>query len=67
LSREEWQAVSPHFESDVSAAFDARRSIVRKKTTGSTNPDMVRRQMDQARALLRSAVPRPDGSGTAPF
>ena len=36
--------------------FDPRRSIERKKTAGSTNPEMVRRQLKKARALV-------DGSG----
>ena len=36
--------------------FDPHHSVRRKKTSGSTNPDMVRRQLKKARALL-------DGSG----
>jgi argininosuccinate lyase len=48
----EWRRFSPAFDAAVAAVFDSGRSIERKRTTGSTNPDMVRRQIARAKSLL---------------
>ncbi len=52
LTVEEWRRFSPVFDAEVSEVFDPRRSIERKRTTGSTNPEMVRRQIARAKNLL---------------
>ena len=52
LTVEEWRKFSPAFDAAVAEVFDPRRSIERKRTTGSTHPDMVRRQIERAKSLL---------------
>jgi argininosuccinate lyase len=52
LTVEEWREFSPAFDAAVSEVFDPRRSVERKRTTGSTNPEMVRRQIARAKSLL---------------
>jgi argininosuccinate lyase len=54
-SAAEWTAVHPALGEDTPAVFNAARSIARKTTTGSTNPEMVRRQMAAARSRLAMA------------
>jgi argininosuccinate lyase len=52
LTIEEWRRFSPAFGPSVVEVFDARRSIERKRTTGSTHPEMVRRQIEKAKSRL---------------
>jgi argininosuccinate lyase len=52
LTVEEWRRFAAVFDSSVAGVFDLRRSIERKRTTGSTHPDMIRRQIARAKSLL---------------
>jgi argininosuccinate lyase len=52
LSLDELRGFSPLFESDVGEVFSYENSIRRKRTSGSTHPDEVRRQIERAKARL---------------
>ncbi len=52
LSLEEYQAFHPDFERDVFEVFDPLRAVSKKRTEGSTNPEMVRRQIEAAKRRL---------------
>jgi argininosuccinate lyase len=52
LTLEEWRRFSLAFDAAVSEVFNPRRSVERKRTSGSTNPDMVRLQIKTAKTLL---------------
>ena len=52
LTVEEWRKFSPAFDAAVAEVFNPRRSVERKRTTGSTHPDMVRRQIERAKSLI---------------
>jgi argininosuccinate lyase len=52
LTVEEWRRFSPVFDPSVAEVFDPRRSIERKCTSGSTHPNVVRRQIERAKNLL---------------
>ncbi len=52
LTREERAAIHPLFEDVPDDLFDAVASIARKRTYGSTNPDMIELQILKARAIL---------------
>ncbi len=52
LSLEELQSFHPAFETDVYEVFDPLRSVAKKRTEGSTNPEMVRRQIESAKRRL---------------
>jgi argininosuccinate lyase len=56
LSANELRAVHPALAVLPEGLFDPQSSIRRKKTPGSTHPDMVRRQVKKARALLGAAA-----------
>lgn len=57
LTLEEWQSFHPAFERDVRERFDPLASVARKRTEGSTHPDMVRRQIGMAKRLLAGTSP----------
>ncbi len=42
ISLEEYRNFSAHFSSDIFEYLDPRKSVIEKKSAGSTNPDMVR-------------------------
>ncbi len=52
LSLDEFKKYSEAFEEDVFRVFDFRKSVERKRTYGSTNPDRVREQIERARNLV---------------
>lgn len=52
LAPDELRALHPALQDLPSGLFDPHYSVRRKKTPGSTNPDMVRRQIRKARAVL---------------
>jgi len=52
LSLDELRKFSPLFDGDVREVLSFENSLLRKKTSGSTHPDMVRRQIERAKALL---------------
>lgn len=52
LTLEEYQSFHPDFERDVFEVFDPLRAVSKKRTEGSTNPEMVRRQIDAAKRRL---------------
>ncbi len=52
LSLEEYQAFHPDFERDVFEVFDPLRAVSKKRTEGSTNPEMVKRQIEAAKRRL---------------
>ena len=52
LSLDELKKYSEAFEEDVFRVFDFRKSVERKRTYGSTNPDRVREQIERARNLV---------------
>jgi argininosuccinate lyase len=54
LTLEELQAFHPAFDTDVYEVFDPLRSVAKKRTEGSTNPEMVRRQIESAKRRLES-------------
>jgi len=53
LSIAEFKKFNKIFEDDVSRAFDAKRSVMMKKSMGSTNPLLVRQQIDKWQKKLR--------------
>jgi argininosuccinate lyase len=53
LTVDELRSIHPGFDGLDPAVFDPQNSIRRKKTSGSTHPDMVKRQIEKAKALLR--------------
>jgi len=52
LTIEVYRSFHAAFGEDVKEVFDPARSIWRKKTYGSTNPDMVKRQLEKAKSLI---------------
>ncbi len=52
LAPDELQTLHPALSGLSPELFDPHHSVRRKMTSGSTNPDMVRRQLKKARALL---------------
>ncbi len=52
LSLDEFKKFSPAFEDDVFEIFDFRKSVERKKTCGSTNPEFVRKQIERAKKII---------------
>jgi len=55
LTPDELRALHPALRDLPPELFDPHHSVRRKKTPGSTNPDMVRRQIRKARAVLGGA------------
>ena len=51
LSLDELKTFYPGFGEDVREVFSVPRSVERKRTSGSTHPEMVRRQMDKAKRI----------------
>jgi len=49
---EELREFHPAFDKDVYGVFDPDASVRSKKTSGSTNPDMVRLQLEKAKQLV---------------
>jgi argininosuccinate lyase len=49
LTLEEMKTFFSGFDDDVRAVFDVRRSVERKRTTGSTHPEMVKTVLRQER------------------
>ncbi len=52
LKIDEFRRYSEAFDEDVYRVFDFRRSVERKKTIGSTNPEMVKEQIKRAKKLV---------------
>ncbi len=55
LSVDALRQFSDAFGDDVSQVFDFTQSVRRKKTTGSTHPDQVRRQIEEAQCILSNS------------
>jgi argininosuccinate lyase len=53
LALAEYQAISPMFDADVFTALDFAAAVARRAVPGGTAPQAVRRQIAQARSLLR--------------
>jgi len=53
LSVKEWKGFSKYFNADVVDLFDARVSVRAKKTLGSTNPAMVKREIARWERTLK--------------
>lgn len=53
LQTDDWKRLSPHFEEDIAAVFDFRRSVASRDVTGGTSPRAVRAQIKRAKAWLR--------------
>ncbi len=53
LTLEEWRDFSVKFGADVYALFDPQKSVEAKKTAGSTQPAMVRREIARWQKILR--------------
>jgi argininosuccinate lyase len=49
LTVEEWRAHSPLFAADVAAFITPAASVERKRTPQSTQPEAVRRALDEVR------------------
>jgi argininosuccinate lyase len=56
LSLDEWHRHSAAFGADVSEAISAARSVERKQTPQSTNPDEVARALAETREWLTRAL-----------
>ena len=56
LTLEEWRAHSGVFDAGIRDAISARRSVERKQTPQSTNPDEVARALAETRAWLEDAL-----------
>jgi len=54
---EKLRKISPVFARDVYDVFDPARSVMKKKTSGSTHPEQVRIQIKKAKSLLSSSLP----------
>jgi len=54
LTKDDWAAIHPLFEDIPEDFFDPMNSVRRKKTSGSTHPDMVEAQIAKARTILGS-------------
>jgi argininosuccinate lyase len=52
LTLAEYQSINPAFEQNVYAVFDPLQSVSRRAAVGGTAPEAVKRQLDQARALV---------------
>jgi argininosuccinate lyase len=52
LTPDERRTIHPALADLPDGLFDPRRSVRRKKTSGSTHPASVARQVERARALL---------------
>lgn len=50
------QGIDETFEQDVSDVFDFDLAVKRKRSTGGTAPDAVRKQIEQARKLIAKKV-----------
>jgi argininosuccinate lyase len=57
FTKTEWTAVHPLLECIPEHFFEPAASVRRKKTTGSTHPDMVAIQLEKSRAILRKTGP----------
>jgi argininosuccinate lyase len=56
LTLEEWRTHSDAFDADVDDAISARRSVERKQTPQSTNPEAVNRALAETRAWVRHVL-----------
>ncbi|MCB9799575.1 MAG: argininosuccinate lyase [Candidatus Omnitrophica bacterium] len=54
LLLEEWKEFSDKFKDDIFFIFDAQKSIAAKKTPGSTNPVMVKKEIARWQKILKS-------------
>jgi argininosuccinate lyase len=52
LSDDEYRSFHPVFGPDVKDLFDPQTSVRRKRTPGSTHPEQVREQIEQAKRIL---------------
>ncbi len=52
LTQDEFSRFSDKLTSDVYQLFDPRRSVEKKKTSGSTHPEQVRRQIQMAKEII---------------
>jgi argininosuccinate lyase len=50
LSLDEYRAHSEHFDADIFEYLDPRKSLIEKRSAGSTNPDQVRQAITDWRA-----------------
>jgi argininosuccinate lyase len=55
LSVEEFLSFSPAFDADVYAVFDPQRSVARRNVVGGTAPAAVKKQIQNAKSILRKA------------
>jgi argininosuccinate lyase len=55
LKPDEWKEIHPALADIDPSVFDPLQSVRRKKTSGSTHPDMVEAQIEKARARLSGA------------
>ncbi|MBI3324248.1 MAG: argininosuccinate lyase [Candidatus Omnitrophica bacterium] len=58
VSLAELRAFSPQFDAGALRLLDPRRSVERKASAGSTNPRMVRRELQRWRRRLGGTAPR---------
>lgn len=49
----EWKKISPKFDETLYDLFDPKTSVAAKKTLGSTQPGMVRREIERWKRVLR--------------
>ena len=55
LSLEEFKSINPIFDSNVQQVFDPRRSVARRNVVGGTAPEAVKKQIQNAKSILRKA------------
>lgn len=57
LEQSQLQAISPLFDTDVSAVFDFAAAVARRRAPGGTAPDAVREQIEAAKSALQPKNP----------
>jgi argininosuccinate lyase len=55
LTLEEFHSLDPAFDADVYAVFDPQRSVARRNVVGGTAPEAVKKQLQNAKSILRKA------------
>jgi argininosuccinate lyase len=53
MSLQEWKSFSVKFDKEIFGLFDAKASVLGKKTIGSTHPAMVKREIAKWKQSLR--------------
>ena len=55
LTIQEFQSIDPIFDANVRQVFDPRRSVARRNVIGGTAPEAVKKQIQNAKSILRKA------------